>query len=55
MKSRPLLCELEDGLILKVDFVFLVNEGNPLLKYINDAIRHIVEGGGGIFMQLKKR
>jgi hypothetical protein len=51
--DRPLLCELKDGLVGKRDFVFLVNEGNPLLRYINDAIGHIVEGG--IFMQLKKR
>jgi hypothetical protein len=49
----PLLCELEDGLIRNLEFVFLVNEGNPLLEYINDIIGHSVEGG--IFKQMKKR
>jgi hypothetical protein len=42
--NRPLLCELKDGLVTKTDFVFLVNEGNPVFKYMNDAIGHIVEG-----------
>jgi hypothetical protein len=51
--NRPLLCELEDGLIRTFDFVFLVNEGHPLLEYINDVIGRIVERG--ILRQIKKR
>jgi hypothetical protein len=50
--NRPLLYELEYGLVGKLDFVFLVNEGHPLLQHMNGAIGHIVEGG--ILMQLKK-
>jgi hypothetical protein len=50
--SRPLLCELEDGFIRNFDFVFLVNEGHPLLEYINDVIGRIVQGG--ILRQIKK-
>jgi hypothetical protein len=51
--NRPLLCELEDGLIRTFDYVFLVNEGHPLLEYINDVIGRIVEGG--ILRQIKKK
>jgi hypothetical protein len=51
--NRPLLCELEDGILRTFDFVFLVNEGHPLLEYINDVIGHIVMGG--ILRQVKKR
>jgi hypothetical protein len=51
--KSPLLCELEDGLVGKIDVLFLVNEENPLLECVNDAISHVVEGG--IFMQLKER
>jgi hypothetical protein len=52
LDNRPLLCELKDGVVGKVDVGFLVNEGIPFLEYINDAIGHIVEGR--IFMKLKK-
>jgi hypothetical protein len=50
--NRPLLCELEDGLVRTFDFVFLVNKGHPLLEYINDVVGRIVEGG--ILRQIKK-
>jgi hypothetical protein len=50
--NRPLLCEMEGGLIGTFGFVFLVDEGHPLLEYINDVIGHIVEGG--ILRQIKK-
>jgi hypothetical protein len=50
--NRPLLCELEDGDVAKVDFTFIVDKGNPILKYINDVMDHVVEAG--IFMQIKK-
>jgi hypothetical protein len=50
--NRPLLCELEDGDVAKVDFTFIVSKGSPILKYMNDVMDHIVEAG--IFMRIKK-
>jgi hypothetical protein len=51
--NRPLLCDLEDGGVGKLDLVFLVSKGSPALEYINEIIDRIVEAG--IFMQMKNR
>jgi hypothetical protein len=51
--KRPLLCELEDGGVEKVELVLLVLRGCPLLELINDIIQHVVESG--IITQVKKR
>jgi hypothetical protein len=50
--NRPLLCDLEDGVVVYFETVFAVLRGNPLLEHINDVIDRIVEGG--IFVQWKK-
>ena len=50
--NRPLLCELEDGVVKIVDFALLVKKRSYFFEIINDVISHIVEGG--IFMQIKK-
>jgi hypothetical protein len=51
--SRPLLCELEDGVVATSGYAFIVENGRRLLELINDVIIHIEEGG--IFKQIKKR
>jgi hypothetical protein len=51
--SRPLLCELEDGVVATYGFAFNVENGRRLFELINDVIVHIEEGG--IFKQIKKR
>jgi len=51
--NRPLLCELEDGVVRTYVHVFLVRKERRLLDLINDVIGHVVEGG--IFMQIMKR
>jgi hypothetical protein len=51
--KRPLLCQLEDGDVTTHGYALLLTKGHPLLEYINDAIRHIIEGG--IFMQINER
>jgi hypothetical protein len=51
--NRPLLCELEDGIVRTIDYAILVMYRSPFLEFINDVISQIVEGG--IFMHIKKR
>jgi hypothetical protein len=50
--NRPLLCDLEDGVVVYFQAVMAVLKGNPLLEHINDVIDRIVEGG--LFMEWKK-
>jgi hypothetical protein len=50
--GRPLLCDLEDGVVVYFEAVLAVLKGNPLLEHINNVIDRIVEGG--IFLQWKK-
>jgi hypothetical protein len=45
VNKRPLLCDLEDGIVATDDIVMATLKGHPLLEYINDAINHIVEVG----------
>jgi hypothetical protein len=51
--NRPLLCDLEDGDILRFEILMAVLKGNPLLEHINDAIDRVVESG--IFMHWKNK
>jgi hypothetical protein len=51
--NRPLLCELEDGVVRTFDFTIWMRKRSPLLESINDVISRIIEGG--IFMYIKKR
>jgi hypothetical protein len=51
--NRPLLCNLEDGVVRTYGFVFLVRKGRRLLEHINDIIVRVVEGG--IFTHIMKR
>jgi hypothetical protein len=50
--SKPLLCRLEDGIVMYGDSVMMMRMGDPLLERINDIIDSVVEAG--IFMQWKK-
>jgi hypothetical protein len=51
--NRPLLCDLEDGVVVYFQSVMAVLKRNPLLEHINDVIDRIVEGG--LFMQWKRQ
>jgi hypothetical protein len=51
--NRPLLCELEDGVVRTFDIAFLVRKRSPFFEVIENVVGRIVEGG--IFMQIKKR
>jgi hypothetical protein len=51
--KRPLLCELENGVVRTYGHVFLVRKGRRVLDLINDVIGHVIEGG--ILMQIMKR
>jgi len=50
--NRPVLCELEDGVVRSFDFVISVRKRSPFFEFINDVISRIVEGG--IFEHIKK-
>jgi hypothetical protein len=51
--NRPLLCEIEGGVVGTLNFEMAVMKGTPLFELIDDILGHIVEGG--IFMHIKKR
>jgi hypothetical protein len=51
--NRPLLCEMEDGVVRTFDFAVLFRKRSPFFEFINDVISHIVEGG--IFTHIKKK
>jgi hypothetical protein len=48
---RPLLCELEDGVVATYGYAFIVKNGRLLLELINDVVVHVDEGE--IIMQIK--
>jgi hypothetical protein len=51
--KRPLLCELEDGVVRSIDPAILVRKRSPFFEVMDKVVRRIVEGG--ILMQIKKR
>jgi hypothetical protein len=51
--NRPLLCELEDGVVRTTDLALLFRKGSPFFEVIDNVVGRIVEGE--IFMQIKKR
>ena len=51
--SKPLICPLDDGIVMTVNHVMIMRVGDPLLERINKIIQRVVEAG--LFMQWKKR
>jgi hypothetical protein len=51
--NRPLLCEMDGGVVRTFDFAITVSKGSVLLEFLNDVIGRLVEAG--IFMHIKKR
>jgi hypothetical protein len=51
--NRPLLCELEDGVVRTTQLAILVRKGSPYFEIIDDVIGRIVEGG--IFVHIKNK
>ena len=51
--NRPLLCEIEGGVVRTFDVSLMVQKGFPFFEFIDDVLGHIAEGG--IFMHIKKR
>jgi hypothetical protein len=51
--NRPLLCELEDGVVRTIYTAILVRKRSPFFEVMDKVVGRIVEGG--IFMQIKKR
>ena len=51
--NRPLLCELEDGVVRTLDRLISFMKRSPFFEILDDTIGHIVEGG--IFLNIKKR
>jgi hypothetical protein len=51
--NRPLLCELEDGVVRRIDPAVFVRKRSPFFEVMDNVVGRIVEGG--IFMQIKKR
>ncbi|KDR23129.1 hypothetical protein L798_15211 [Zootermopsis nevadensis] len=49
--SKPLLCPIDDGVVMHGNHVMMMHVGHPLLDRINDIIQRVVEAG--IFMQWK--
>jgi hypothetical protein len=50
--NRPLLCELENGVVRTFNYAILVRKKSPLFEFINDVMSRIVEGG--IFMHIRE-
>jgi hypothetical protein len=51
--NRPLLCEIESGVVGKLDFAIRVKKGTLYFEVIDDVLGHIVEGG--IYMHIRER
>jgi hypothetical protein len=51
--NKPLLCELEDGVVRTIQLAIVVRKRSPFFEIIDDVIGHIVEGG--IFVHIKKK
>jgi hypothetical protein len=50
--SKPLICSLDDGIIMTVNIVMMMHVGDPLLERIDEIIQRVVQAG--LFMQWKK-
>jgi len=51
--NRPLLCEMEGGVVRTFDFAIMVQKGFLFYEFIDDILGHIAEAG--IFIHIKKR
>jgi hypothetical protein len=51
--NRPLLCEIESGVVGKMDFAIRVKKGTLYFEVIDDVLVHIVQGG--IYMHIRER
>jgi hypothetical protein len=51
--NRPLLCELEDGVVRTLDATISVKKGSPFFTIIDEVLGHIIEGG--IFLHIIKK
>jgi hypothetical protein len=51
--NKPLLCEMEDGVVRIFKAAILFSSRSPFFEIIGDVIGHIVEGG--IFLHIKER
>jgi len=43
--SEPLLCRLEDGVVLRTDLSMIMFHGDPLMRRVNEIIDRVVEAG----------
>jgi hypothetical protein len=43
--SEPLLCRLEDGIVLNTGLTMLMFHGDPLMSRVNEIIHRVVEAG----------
>ena len=50
--SKPLICPLDDGILMTVHNAMIMRVGDPLLERIDEIIQRVVEAG--MFMQWKK-
>jgi hypothetical protein len=50
--NKPLLCELEGGVVRRIDFAILFGKRSAFFELINDVLNHIIEGG--IIMYIMK-
>jgi hypothetical protein len=53
INNKPILCELENGVVRTYDFTILFTKGSPFVETIDDVVGHIVESG--ILVHIKKR
>jgi hypothetical protein len=51
--NRPIICELENGVVRTLNVAILFSKRSPLFEIINDVIVQIIEGG--IFDHIKNR
>jgi hypothetical protein len=51
--NRPLICEIEGGVVRTFHYAIAAIKGNPFFEFIYDVLDHIVEGG--IFMHIRER
>jgi hypothetical protein len=51
--NRPLLCEIEGGVVRTFDFPMHVERGAPFFEFLDEVLAHIFEGG--IFVHIKER
>jgi hypothetical protein len=51
--GRPLLCELEDGVVRTLQLTVWVRKKSPFFEIIDDVLGHIIEGGFFFCIQKK--